>query len=92
MHTVRVMPGTSFLIGTSIRVTMVDLDPGGARLRIEGQLVGGAEDGLDVHEHRELGPRGQIRIGSLITIIAIELHKTHARLGVLAPTHMPVSA
>lgn len=92
MQTVRVMPGTSFLIGSSLRVTMLDLDPGGAILRLEGQLVGGADDGLDVYEQRELGPRGQVRIGSLITIVAIELHKTHARLGVLAPSTMPVSS
>ena len=86
------MPGASFLIGTSIRVTLLDLDPGGAMLRVEGRLVGGADDGLDVCEQRELGPRGQIRIGSLITIIAVEVHSTHARLGILAPARMSVSA
>ena len=80
----------SVLIGEHLTVTVTDVDPAGVRLMIDGELIGGPDDGMVIREARELAIGGEVRIGSLITLTVAEVRGKLARIGVVAPKHVHV--
>lgn len=83
-------PDEAILIGGHMIVTVTDVDKTGVRLMIEGELIGGPDDGQSIHEARELGVGGEVRLGSLVTLSLANIRGSAARIGVLAPTHIPI--
>ncbi|RYG79992.1 carbon storage regulator, partial [bacterium] len=82
----------SVRIGLQMAVKLVDVDDHSCRLLVDGELVGGADDGLRVRETREL------RIGSLTelgTQVQLVLEATRAgadaTLLITTPNHLDVA-
>lgn len=80
----------AILIGDRMTVTVTDIDKSGIRLMIEGELIGGPDDGLGVHEARELGVGSEVRLGDLVTLNLASIRGGAARIGVVAPTHVAI--
>lgn len=83
-------PDESILIGDHMMVTVTEIDRGGVRLMIEGELIGGPDDGLVIHEARELAIGSEVRLGDLVTLTLASVKGTGARIGVLAPAHVAI--
>lgn len=90
MHMITRHQGEAILIGDHMRVTVTDIDKSGIRLMIEGELIGGPDDGLTIHEARELGTGGEVRLGDLVTLSLASIRGTTARIGVVAPAHVAI--
>jgi sRNA-binding carbon storage regulator CsrA len=80
----------AILIGDHMTVTVTDVDKSGVRLMIEGELIGGPDDGQAVHEARELGVGGEVRLGDLVTLSLAHVRGTGARIGVVAPANIAI--
>jgi sRNA-binding carbon storage regulator CsrA len=80
----------SITIGEHLTVTLTDIDQAGVRLMIDGELIGGPDDGMTIRERRELGVNGEVRIGSLITLTVTDISAQKAKIGVVAPKHIVV--
>jgi len=78
----------SVRVGERLTVTVTDVDPGGVRLLVDGELIGGPDDGQRVREARELAPGGEVRLGGLVTIVLVDVVGPKARLGFLVPRHV----
>ena len=90
MHMITRHQDESILIGDRMTVTVTDIDRNGIRLMIEGELIGGPDDGLVIHEARELGIGGEVRLGELVTLSLANIRGTSARIGVVAPAHVAI--
>lgn len=80
----------SILIGEHLKVTVTDVDKAGVRLMIDGELVGGPDDGMTIREARELAVGGELRLGTLVTLTVAEVRGELARIGVVSPPHVTV--
>lgn len=78
------------LIGHSATVVLTDIDAGGVRVSVRGQIVGGPNDGERIAETHELAKGQSIHIGPHVAVTLITVRGDAAVLGVLAPPHMPV--
>ncbi len=90
MHMITRHQDESILIGDHMTVTVTDIDKTGIRLMIEGELIGGPDDGLPIHEARELGVGGEVRLGDLVTLNLANIRGKSARIGVVAPAHVAI--
>jgi sRNA-binding carbon storage regulator CsrA len=90
MHMITRHPDEAILIGDHMTVTVTDVDKTGIRIMIEGELIGGPDDGLPIHEARELGIGSEVRLGDLVTLSVANVRGTSARLGVVAPAHVAI--
>ena len=80
----------SILIGERLKITFTDVDKTGVRLMIDGELIGGPDDGMPLREARELAVGSELRLGSLVTITIAEVKGKLARVAVVAPAHVAV--
>ncbi len=80
----------TILIGDSLAITPSDIDARGVRLVVRGRHVGGPQDGETFSSHHELAKGASLRLGPMITIIAVALLPGAVRLGILAPEHLNV--
>src|SRR4051812_11836861 len=80
----------SILIGEHLTVTVTDVDANGVRLLLDGELIGGPDDGMTIREARELAIGGEVRIGSLVTLGLAEIKGKVAKMVVGAPKHVAV--
>ncbi len=85
-------PDETLLIGTKLSATVTDVDAGGARIIVRGELIGGAQDGASVDQPFELGIDGEISLGSMVrlTLVRIATNEQRAYLGVIVPKHIGV--
>ena len=90
MHMITRHQDESILIGDHMTVTVTEVDRDGIRLMIEGELIGGPDDGLVIHEARELGVGGEVRLGELVTLNLANIRGTSARIGVIAPANVVI--
>jgi sRNA-binding carbon storage regulator CsrA len=90
MHMITRHQDEAILIGDRMIVTVTDVDKTGIRMMIEGELIGGPDDGLLIHEARELGIGGEVRLGELVTLSLANIRGTGARIGVVAPAHVAI--
>lgn len=90
MHMITRHQDEAILIGDHMTVTVTDIDKTGIRLMIEGELIGGPDDGAVIHEARELGVGGEVRLGELVTLSLANIRAGAARIGVVAPAHVAI--
>ena len=90
MMTLTRRPDESILIGEHLTVTVTDVDPSGVRLMIDGELIGGPDDGMIIREARELAINGEVRIGSLVTLTVVAIRGKQAKMGIVAPKQIAV--
>ncbi len=90
MHMITRHQDESILIGDRMTVTVTEIDKSGIRLMIEGELIGGPDDGLAIHEARELGVGSEVRLGDLVTLSLANIRGGTARIGVVAPANVAI--
>lgn len=78
-------------LGSNIAITVTDADASGVRLMIDGELVGGPDDGLKIREARELAVGHSLPLGNQITIILERAEPGRATLAITVPSHFEVA-
>jgi hypothetical protein len=56
------------VIGERLRLAPTDIDSGGARIIVRGELIGGADDGAPIDRSYELAIGSSLRLGALVNI------------------------
>lgn len=85
-------PDETLLIGTKLSATVTDVDAGGVRILVRGELIGGAQDGASVDQPFELGIQSEISLGTMVTLtlVRVATNEQRAYLGVIVPKHIGV--
>lgn len=82
----------SVQIGLKMAVKLVDADDHSVRLLVDGELVGGADDGLRVHESRELRIGSMTELGTQVQLVLEATGDRTATFLLTTPTHVDVGA
>ena len=77
-------------VGLQMSISLTDLDAGGVRMLIDGELVGGPDDGLRVREARELRIGNHVELGTQVQVLLEAADATRATLAITLPTHVDV--
>lgn len=83
----------AIVIGEKLRVSPTDIDAGGVRILVRGELVGGPEDGLAVDRSYELAIGSSLRLGTLVNITLLKLWTDappRAQFGIQVPRNLQV--
>lgn len=80
----------SIAIGDGLKLTLTDTDCNGIRLMVDGELVGGPDDGLRVREARELKVGSSFQLGTQVTVTLAAATEQSASLTFVCPAHLPV--
>ncbi len=80
------------VIGGDIRVSPTDIDAQGVRLIARGRVMGGPRDGDSFDSAYELAIGQSCHLGPHVAVTLMEVLGETARIGVLAPQHIPVFA
>lgn len=79
-------------IGQQMVVKLVDADDHSCRLLVDGELVGGADDGLRVRETRELRIGSLTELGTQVQLVLeATTDRTNATLLITTPNHVDVA-
>lgn len=93
MQTIRVKPDQWTAIGDGLTFAVTDIDAGGVRVLLRGQIIGGPEDGATIDRPAEIAVGSELRIG-IITVALIDTKPSpldsSAKLGVLGPQHLAI--
>ncbi|HMO26068.1 MAG TPA: hypothetical protein PKB10_07345 [Tepidisphaeraceae bacterium] len=77
-------------IGQHTRFWATDIDPSGVRVLVDGQLVGGPDDGQPARRDFELALGGAVDLGPMLKITLLRVTGKTAHFGVLAPGHFEI--
>jgi len=80
----------SVMIGRKLMVTLTDVDARSVQIRVRGELIGGADDGLSIDRVFELAVGSNQMLGPLVNVILVELIGAKARFGFIYPRHISV--
>lgn len=89
MHTVKSRPDQWTAIGEALAFAPTDIDSGGVRIMVRGEVVGGPEDGGRIDRAFEIATGRSVAIG-LVTIGVISVTIRTAKFGVIVPPHIAV--
>jgi sRNA-binding carbon storage regulator CsrA len=81
------------VIGERLRITPTDIDSAGARIRVRGELIGGADDGLTIDRTYELAVGSSVRLGTLVNITLMKSMidvPRRAQFGIQVPPNLVV--
>ena len=80
----------SVQIGLQMTVKLVDADDHSVRLLVDGELVGGADDGLRIREPRDLRIGHMTELGTQVQVVLEGTSDRAAAFLVTTPTHVDV--
>jgi sRNA-binding carbon storage regulator CsrA len=84
------------VIGEKLMLAPTDIDPAGVRVRVRGELMGGADDGLVVDRPHELAIGSSIGLGTLINLTLMKIEEPgqpqlpRAVFGIQAPPNVTI--
>ena len=80
------------LVGRGIELAPTDIDAHGIRLLARGRTLGGPDDGSLFERAVELAVGQSAHFGPHVAVTLLEVRGESAKLGVLAPSNVPVLA
>ena len=88
MQTIRLKPDQWAAIGQSLTFAVTDVDADGVRVLLKGRVIGGPDDGADLHRTGEIAVGSELKVG-LVTLALIDT-KRHvtgdtAKVGIYCP-------
>ena len=90
MHRLVVTVDQAVRVGRQMTISLTDLDASGVRMLIDGELVGGPDDGLRVREARELRAGNHVELGTQVQVLLEAADATRATLAITTPNHLDV--
>ncbi len=70
------------LIGPKIKIRPTDIDPQGIRLLVDGEILGGPDDGGHIHKAIELAVGSVTQIGLSVSVHVLSIQSGVVRLGI----------
>lgn len=83
-------PDEAILIGEALKVTLTDTDPKRVRVIVDGELIGGPDDGLRIRQAREVALGSVIEAGEQIHVTLLAATEADATLVVACPAHVVI--
>lgn len=84
------------VIGEKLTLSPTDIDDGGVRVIVRGELMGGLEDGLSVDRPHELAVGSSLPLGSLVSVTLMKVEHPaapqplRAVFGIHAPPNVTI--
>lgn len=84
------------VIGEKLTLSPTDIDAGGVRIIVRGELMGGPEDGLAVDRPHELAVGSSLPLGALVSVTLMKVEQggnprpSRAVFGIQAPPNVTI--